>query len=97
MGWGSIIKEVVLYRVYPKDIADKLKETEEMIEFLKDDIKALVHATPRDIVEADGSITHWEDYAKFKLRDTLEELEDEIWKKHLCQCALDCPEDVEEY
>ena len=56
MAWGLIIPEVYLNRVHKDELESKIEESNSYIQSMKEEMIALMAATPRDIKGEDGEI-----------------------------------------
>jgi hypothetical protein len=98
MAWGSVIKEIVLYRTYPKDLGERLEEAERMIKIYREELIALAASPPREIKSETGDhYIPWDEYVPRRVNELLEALAEEEWVAALCRRGIECPEDVEEY
>ena len=97
MGWGSIVKEVYIGRVYKKDIHWKLEETNEYIDSLEKELTALVASTPREETSDDGEKVSWLWYTSVELKRINSELREAYNEVYLYEIALENMEDVIDY
>ena len=77
MGRSVIIKKDCEVCGVGMDVNDEIESTEKYIQTLKDDIRALVMSTPREIKRGEDILT-WIEYANFELQSLFEELEREL-------------------
>lgn len=77
MGKSVIIKKDCEVNGVGLNVDDEIESSEKYIQSLKDDIRALVMSTPREIKRGEDVLT-WIEYANFELQTLFDELETEL-------------------
>lgn len=88
MGWGVTIDNIYLHRLRKDQLQSTLEENESLILDAETRIFQWVSATPREIYDGEGNVTHWEDHVRQELNDILADLGQYYFQNGVIRQAL---------
>lgn len=96
VGTGSYINQVFFKNLHRCNLEREKEYCESMMDFISDQIKALVCMTPRDIRDENDCTINWEQSAIREVKDYLDEYGEYIHKLYMINHVLEFPDDLED-
>lgn len=109
MGWGINIKKVIfpfkrkitiknlfLSRVTKDELEDKLRDTNNTLEYIKKRLVSIASNTSESITQEDGTKISVIDYSLTEIQSLLNDYEESVIESFLIEQCLNSPEDVEQ-
>ncbi len=90
MGWGTTV-QVYLSRITPDEMETKIEDADHLIRWAKDKLLMLAAATPRTVLDGEGSPYNWEEYIHGEIGEIMDILEEDIPIRFVCSQAVEWP------